>query len=360
MNLQDAAVKVSVIVPVYNVEKYVEECLSSIIHQTLKEIEIIIVNDGSTDSSLDICKRFADQDERIVLINQENKGLGEARNIGLFHAHGEFLSFIDSDDYIEDAFLESLYKQAVDYDADVVKGVISLYYESTGKYESRSTFEDKTLIYLDNNTFEEFLTKYYFTNIYTPYAWDKIYRKKYVEQINAKFGDNKRIFAEDVWFQLQLLRYNPTILFCKSPKYVYRQRSTSIMNTPKKNVLQRQITAVKDYLTMIQKEKKHEDEESIADILAEEAITQSVLNQVKFGGNRKAFFEDVSILLKDDVMVKRIKNLYSKKSYRFIMNKRRYFVYFIGFLFYIRSYKLAFMLYWVVYKLIYRRMRSIK
>lgn len=361
MNLQDAAVKVSVIVPVYNVEKYVEECLSSIIHQTLKEIEIIIVNDGGTDSSFDICKRFADQDKRIVLISQENKGLGEARNVGMSFAHGEYLSFIDSDDYIEEKFLELLYKQATAAGADVAVGEINRYYEVSGKYEYHCHFEQPKKICIDDNNYEEFLTKYYFSNIYAPYACDKIYKKNYIEKINAKFGDNKRIFAEDVWFQLQILRFNPSILFCHGSKYIYRQRSTSIMNSPKPNVLKRQVTAVKDYLSMIQRERKHKEEENIADLLAEEALTQAVLNQVKFGDSKKEFFNDVSIVLKDATMVERLKNLHSKKSYRFIENKgRKNFVRIIGFLFFIRCYKMAEMLYWITYKLIYSTFRREK
>ena len=101
-------VKISIIVPVYNVEKYLPECLESLIHQTLKDIEIICINDGSTDNSLSILKDYAKKDSRIRIINKENWGISAARNSGINTAMGDFLSFIDSDDWIDLDFFENL------------------------------------------------------------------------------------------------------------------------------------------------------------------------------------------------------------------------------------------------------------
>jgi len=111
--------KVSVIIPVYNVEKYLKKCLDSVVHQTLSDIEIICVNDGSTDGSLSILQEYAKQDERIIVITQENKGGGAARNTGLGVAQGEFLYFLDSDDYVELTILEKMYNQSVQQNADI-------------------------------------------------------------------------------------------------------------------------------------------------------------------------------------------------------------------------------------------------
>ena len=91
---------ISIIVPVYNVEKYLERCLDSILSQTFSDFELILVNDGSTDHSLEICRSYAEKDERILLIDQENRGLSAARNAGIAVAKGEYLGFVDSDDYI--------------------------------------------------------------------------------------------------------------------------------------------------------------------------------------------------------------------------------------------------------------------
>lgn len=111
--------KVSVIIPVYNTEEYLEKCLYSIVNQTLNEIEIICVDDGSTDNSLQILKKYAENDNRIKVITQENSGAAVARNNGIDNAKGEYLYFIDSDDYVDLSFLEKMYNQSIDTDSDI-------------------------------------------------------------------------------------------------------------------------------------------------------------------------------------------------------------------------------------------------
>ena len=112
--------KVSVIIPVYNVEKYLSECLDSVVNQTLKDIEIICVNDGSPDGSAEILEEYAQKDNRIKVITQENRGVSEARNSGLKIASGEYIAFLDSDDYIDLKFFEQLYKRGIESNSDVV------------------------------------------------------------------------------------------------------------------------------------------------------------------------------------------------------------------------------------------------
>ena len=113
--------KVSVIVPVYNVEQYLEEALRSLVRQTLRDIEIVVVNDGSTDGSLDIIKRFMEQDDRIVLIDKENGGYGKAMNVGLDRASGEYIGILEPDDYVPLDMYEDLYETAAANDLDMIK-----------------------------------------------------------------------------------------------------------------------------------------------------------------------------------------------------------------------------------------------
>ena len=123
-------VKISVIIPVYNVEKYLKECLDSVINQTLKDIEIICVNDGSTDNSLNILENYAKKDNRIIVISQKNKGLSGARNTGLKYCSGEYVSFIDSDDYVSKDLFELTYNNAISNNSDlVIFKIASLYTE---------------------------------------------------------------------------------------------------------------------------------------------------------------------------------------------------------------------------------------
>ena len=111
--------KVSVIIPVYNVEQYLRECLDSVVNQTLKDIEIICVNDGSTDNSLVILEEYAAKDERIKIVNKENGGLSSARNCAIPLARGEYIGFVDSDDWIDLDFYEKLYNTAKKYKAEI-------------------------------------------------------------------------------------------------------------------------------------------------------------------------------------------------------------------------------------------------
>ena len=113
-------IKVSVIIPIFNVEKYLKKSLDSVVNQTLKEIEIIAIDDGSTDNSLNILKEYQNTDDRIIIFEQENKGPGEARNLALNHVKGEYVFFLDSDDWIELNTLEKLYNNAIENNCDLV------------------------------------------------------------------------------------------------------------------------------------------------------------------------------------------------------------------------------------------------
>ena len=140
----------SIIIPVYNSEKYLEECLNSVLNQTLKDIEIICVNDGSTDNSLKILENIAAQDLRVRIINQENKGQGNARNAGLEAANGDYVGFVDSDDFISPDFYEKLYL----YNDDIILSTRRQYYEN-GKFRSKNfKVKDKKSIILKNAEIE--------------------------------------------------------------------------------------------------------------------------------------------------------------------------------------------------------------
>ena len=144
--------KISVIVPIYNVEKYLEKCLGSIINQTYKNLEIICVNDGSTDNSLEILKKYSNQDSRIIIIDKKNGGLSSARNEGLKIATGEFIGFVDSDDYIEsNTYEECILKFKEDITIDMVCFSFKFVYENSEHIINskivNSPFEGK----LDNN-----------------------------------------------------------------------------------------------------------------------------------------------------------------------------------------------------------------
>lgn len=209
--------KVSIIVPVYNVEKYLRKCIDSLINQTLKDIEIICINDGSTDKSLEILKEYKNRDSRIILLNQENSGQSVARNRGIEIVKGEYLGFVDPDDWIDLDYYEKLYNAASTNDTDIaVGGIIRV----TGiKKKKFLNFEKETLT--DN-------TKLKFELCDVPeksYIWNKIYKTQKLKEINLKFEEG-RIF-EDCIFTPQALFFLGKMVTVPNTYYYYLRRNNS-------------------------------------------------------------------------------------------------------------------------------------
>ena len=209
--------KVSIIVPVYNVEKYLRKCLDSLINQTLKDIEIICINDGSTDKSLEILEEYKNRDSRIILLNQENSGQSIARNNGIKKATGEYIGFVDPDDWIDLDYYEKLYNAASTNDTDIaVGGIIRV----TGiKKKKFLNFEKETITDNTNLKFElcDVPEK--------SYVWNKIYKTEKLKEIGLVF--EKGIFYEDCIFTPQALFYLGKIVTVPNIYYYYLRRGNS-------------------------------------------------------------------------------------------------------------------------------------
>ena len=212
--------KISVIVPVYNVEKYLKECLESIINQTFKDIEIICINDGSTDNSLDILNQYAEKDNRIKVITQSNQGLSAARNTGIKYANGEYISFIDSDDYID----TSLYETLVKY---LPAEMICFNAQAFGDNFIPEKMQ-KNLICKINGLAKISDKSIFKTNVY---AWNKLFKTDIIKKYNLEFPNG--LYFEDFVFLWDYMLKIKTAYYLKNNKafYYYRQRSTSIMST---------------------------------------------------------------------------------------------------------------------------------
>ena len=211
-------VKVSVVIPIYNVEQYLPKCLASVVHQTLQEIEIICVNDGSTDNCLKILEEFESKDKRIKIINKENGGLGSARNAGLEYAKGEYISFIDSDDYIDENFLELLYNEAKEDDADVACGGIKR--ENDGKTHFLINYSHTIItddIYEKINISKA--TQFSF-------VWNKIYKHTFLKENELKFMQD--IVFEDLIYTPQIMIKSDTLVTVPNTFYHYVKREKSI------------------------------------------------------------------------------------------------------------------------------------
>ena len=178
--------KVSVIIPVYNVELYLHQCMDSIIGQTLTDIEIICIDDGSTDSSFSILQEYAEKDNRIIVLQQENSGAGIARNAGMKIAQGEYLSILDSDDYFEPEMLEKAYLQCEKDKADICVFRSDRYNMQKHVYEDISWTIKERYLPKEIPFSAEQIYPYMF-QIFNGWSWDKLYRRSFVEQTGLQF-----------------------------------------------------------------------------------------------------------------------------------------------------------------------------
>ena len=210
--------KISIIVPVYNVEKYLARCLDSIIDQTYTNIEIILVDDGSLDESGKICDEYAKKDKRIKVIHKQNGGLSSARNSGIEMASGKYVCFIDSDDYIEKDMIEYLYKGVKKYHADIVVCGLSNIY-SNGKIEC-ATIPREDIIYNRKQALDIHLLTGYIDHV----ICDKIYKKELFNDI--KFPEGK--IYEDMMTTYKLIDKVDKVVLRPDSKYNYCRRSDSI------------------------------------------------------------------------------------------------------------------------------------
>lgn len=216
---------ISVIVPVYNVEEYLPTCIESILNQTYKDLEILLIDDGATDNSGKICDEYAKRDNRCIVIHQQNKGLSGARNTGLNHATGEYISFIDGDDYIHPQMLEILYEalQKGDYDFSM-----TLYKEVYNKeqfqlisgYSSNEICQDQ-LIYGLYNKLSHKNNTYIEMNFHV--VWNKLYKKKLIKHVCFM-----QTSAEDTVFNSSVFLKCKKVIVINKALYYWVQRNTSI------------------------------------------------------------------------------------------------------------------------------------
>lgn len=205
---------ISIIIPIYNAENYLRKCFNSLINQTYSQIEVIMINDGSTDESLKICEEYVAKDKRFKLINIKNHGQGYARNIGITNAKGEYIGFIDADDFVELDMYEILYKIAKKNNADFVGCDHSNY--SNGKIEYKRAFEKKGVLTHFNR--DEAIEDFAKGKGIAWGVWDKIFKKSSIQ--NIRFP-NKKIHAEDTIFILDFLKVNTNFYNIKLGKYIH-------------------------------------------------------------------------------------------------------------------------------------------
>lgn len=213
------SVSVSVIVPVYNVEKYLDECLSSLVNQTLSELEIIVVNDGTKDNSQSIIDHYVKQyPNKVVSLIKENGGLGDARNYGIPYAKGEYIGFVDSDDIVHLEMVEKMFNKAKLEDSDLVLCDLEYFYET-----SKEKMVKEGLVQIENIDVNK-------TVFLSPlFAWNKLYRRSLFIESGLKYPVG--LWYEDIPVTVPFFTLAKKISYVHETLIYYRQRSTSIMGS---------------------------------------------------------------------------------------------------------------------------------
>ena len=240
--------KITVIVPVYNVENYLEKCLDSLINQTYKNLEIIVINDGSTDNSGTICQEYAQKDNRIVYIEKENGGLSEARNVGLDKMTGSYVTFIDSDDWVELDYVEILYKKIIEYQADISVGNYYSYNEDEETYYFHiygDSYYEK--VYDNISIFENLYESLEMKSFALISACGKLYKAKLFDYL--RFDKGK--LGEDGYLNQKMYLYANKVVYLNQGLYAYRQRSGSITKTWTEKWMHALVDAMSERITLL-------------------------------------------------------------------------------------------------------------
>lgn len=229
--------KVSVIVPVYNTEQFIKKCVDSLLKQTLEDIEFILVDDGSLDNSAFICDEYARLDSRVKVIHKENGGLSSARNAALDICEGEYVGFVDSDDFVEPTMFEELYNSAVKNNSDISICALSKFYkgESVKKmlpfdkelYKGREILEYFLVPLLGDNSNEK-------VQGLEGFVCRQLFKKEIIG--NIRFKSEREYFAEDVMFDFDIYPLCKTISVVNKPLYFYRYNGDSLSNRYRENV----------------------------------------------------------------------------------------------------------------------------
>lgn len=228
-------IKVSVVIPIYNTEKYLSKCLDSLVNQTLKEIEIICVNDGSTDNSGQILKKYQEQYPNIKIVEQNNLKQGAARNNGVNHAQGEYIGYVDSDDWVDLDYFEKLYLTAKRYDSDIALATnIRI---GNGKTKKRLNIENESIYTSIQNKFDVC------NQSKNECPTNKIYKKELLLKNNIVWPEG--VFCEDKIYTLKAVYYANSVVTVPNVNYYYFRRKTSTVKSKKnmndKNLARRQV-----------------------------------------------------------------------------------------------------------------------
>jgi len=219
-------IKISIIVPVYNAERYLERCIESILAQTLKDIEIFLIDDGSSDNSWTTIQTYSNTDKRIVAIQQKNSGAAVARNRGLELARGEYIGFVDSDDYVDRDYFEKLYRTAIETRADISRAYVKSELETSDKYQIAHSAEGYDIYYNVTSKARVLENKLNLTSS----NWLAIYKRSLIRKNNIRFVPEIRTGQDNI-FNLHVSYFANKVAFVDDPTYYHMNRRDGSLMT---------------------------------------------------------------------------------------------------------------------------------
>jgi glycosyltransferase involved in cell wall biosynthesis len=262
------SVKVSVIVPVFNGEQYLDHCLESLRAQTLDEIEILVIDDGSTDKSVEKISWHSQRDSRIKLIYKQNSGVSDTRNVGLTEARGQYIGFVDADDWVDPKMYETMYQQAVNLNVDIVRCGLTMNREDGSLMEEITLPYSQDIPYINDEVWSKFIklligTSFKEANLrydksLAGYSCVHLYDRKLLTAYNIKFDTQLKVY-EDLLFNLTAYSHAKAVGIRNEPCYHYRQNSLSACNRYKPDLEHTQELMVRHIMNFI-KENQLDDE----------------------------------------------------------------------------------------------------
>lgn len=338
--------KVSIIVPVYNAEKYLERCINSLKNQSLESIEIILVDDSSTDSSLEICKKFAAEDSRIKVIHKVNEGAGYARNAALETASGEYIGFADSDDYVEKDMFETLYNKAVQYNSDLVmSGVL---FVDGNMFSEKGECIRKT--YFDKDTHfetEEALQKLRMGIVgatpedsddskYGMSIWKNLFKTEIIKKNGISFKSEREMLSEDALFMIDYISFISKATGINEAFYNYCRNEDSISKSYKKDRFEKSFVFVEEVEKRFKKDIAPQEYRIYIDrfwqamcrVLCSQEIMYAESNNVKYSDLKKR----LAAVCTHDLTVKTLRSYplgklpLKQRVFAYCMKYRLYFV----------------------------------
>lgn len=328
--------QVSIIVPIYNVEEYLPKCLETLIQQTLKEIEIILINDGSKDKSLEICLEYAKKDKRIRVIDKVNEGVSVARNVGIELAEGEYIGFVDPDDWIEPEMYEALYNKITQIKYPIC---VCNYYKDTQASSTPKLFKFKNQdINKDNKLSRTQVIEYIIppmigmddilprSNSYIMgCVWRGLYQKEFLDEYNIRFAPGISIM-EDLVFNVQALLASDGISIEEGVWYHYVQHTSSVLHSYNKNMWIDQIRVHELLETALEKAGLKEEMQNRLDMRYIGMAFSAIYNEMNRGNenNIKDRLSEIREICKDEklrVSLERAKPIQTSKNIN-RLNKR--------------------------------------